>query len=391
MFNIFLTTQDIVHLFDNQKFNSFYMSGKLVSIFKQIEDNRRDLSKLHELNDILVMAIIAVICGADTWNNIQEYCEAKKEWLSKFLSLENGIPSHDTFNRVISSIDSEHFERCFIEWVSELIKITDVKEIVNIDGKTIRGAKQHGKKSPIHMVSAWAHNNNLVLGQVKVNEKSNEITAIPTLLEVLSVENSIVTIDAMGCQTAIAEKIIEKQADYVLAVKNNQEQLFENITDEFRFSKKVEIFEDTDLGHGRIETRKCSVITHFEHIENQEKWRNLQSIIRIESIREFKNSVKPKEEAVRYYISSLKISAKEFQHIIRSHWSIENKLHWTLDVAFLEDQSRKRDTNAAQNFSVLTKIALNLLKNEKTAKVGIKGKRLKAGWDNQYLEKLINL
>lgn len=367
------------------------MPGKLISIFKQIEDNRRDLSKLHELNDILVMAIIAVICGADTWNNIEEYCEAKQEWLSKFLNLENGIPSHDTFNRVISSIDNEQFERCFIEWVSELITITDVREIVNIDGKTIRGAKRNGKKSPIHMVSAWAHNNNLVLGQVKVNEKSNEITAIPKLLEVLSLENSIVTIDAMGCQAAIAEKIIEKQADYVLAVKNNQEQLFENIADEFRFSKKIESFEDIDLGHGRIETRKCSVITNFEHIENQDKWRCLQSIIRIESIREFKNSDKPNEQAVRYYISSLKISAKEFEHIIRSHWSIENKLHWTLDVAFLEDQSRKRDTNAAQNFSVLTKIALNLLKNEKTAKVGVKGKRLKAGWDNQYLEKLISL
>lgn len=292
---------------------------------------------------------------------------------------------------MISSIDNEQFERCFIEWVSELITITDVREIVNIDGKTIRGAKRNGKKSPIHMVSAWAHNNNLVLGQVKVNEKSNEITAIPKLLEVLSLENSIVTIDAMGCQTAIVEKIIEKQADYVLAVKNNQEQLFENIADEFRFSKKTESFEDIDLGHGRIETRKCSVITNFEHIENQDKWRCLQSIIRIESIREFKNSDKPNEQAVRYYISSLKISAKEFEHIIRSHWSIENKLHWTLDVAFLEDQSRKRYTNAAQNFSVLTKIALNLLKNEKTAKVGVKGKRLKAGWDNQYLEKLISL
>lgn len=367
------------------------MAGKLLSIFKQIEDNRRDLSKLHDLNDILVMAIIAVICGADTWDNIEEYCEAKEEWLSEFLNLENGIPSHDTFNRVISSIDSQHFEQCFIEWVSELIKVTDVKEIVNIDGKTIRGAKRHGKKSPVHMVSAWAHQNNLVLGQVKVNEKSNEITAIPKLLEVLSLKNSIVTIDAMGCQTAIVEKIIEKEADYVLAVKNNQELLFENIEDEFRFSKEIETDEDIDTGHGRIETRKCSVIKNLQHIENQDKWLGLNTVIKIESTREFKNSDKPKEQAVRYYISSLMVSAKEFQHIIRSHWSIENKLHWTLDVAFSEDQSRKRDENAAQNFSVLLKIALNLLKNEKTAKVGVKGKRLKAGWDNQYLEKLINL
>ena len=382
---------NIIYYTDNQYFISIFMAGKLLSIFKKIEDNRRDLSKLHELNDILVMAIIAVICGADTWNNIEEYCEAKEEWLSKFLNLKNGIPSHDTFNRVISSIDSQHFESCFIEWVSELIKITDVKEIVNVDGKAIRGAKQNGKKSPVHMVSAWAHNNSLVLGQVKVTEKSNEITAIPKLLEVLSLTDSIVTIDAMGCQTAIAEKIIEKGADYVLAVKNNQELLFENIGDEFRFSKEIEVDEDIDLGHGRIETRKCSIINDLQHIENKDKWLGLNTVIKIESTREFKNSDKPTEKAVRYYISSLKIPAKEFQHVVRSHWSIENKLHWTLDVSFSEDQSRKRDKNAAQNFSVLLKIALNLLKNETTAKVGVKGKRLKAGWDNQYLEKLINL
>ncbi len=207
----------------------------------------------------------------------------------------------------------------------------------------------------------------------------------------MSLENSIVTIDAMGCQTAIAEKIIKKEAGYVLAVKNNQDLLFENIMDEFRFSKEIETDEDIDMGHGRIETRKYSVIKNLQHIENQYKLAELNTVIRIESIREFKNSNKPKEKAGRYYISSLNLTAKEFQHIIRSHWSIENKLHWTLDVAFAEDQSRKRDENAAQNFSVLLKIALNLLKNEKTAKVGVKGKRLKAEWDNQYLEKLINL
>lgn len=367
------------------------MAGKLLTIFNQIQDNRRDISKLHKLNDILVMAIIAVICGADTWNNIEEYCSAKEEWLSSFLDLEHGIPSHDTFNRVISSIDSQHFECCFEEWVRELIQLTAVKEIVNIDGKTICGAKQQGKKSAIHMVSAWAHHNNLVLGQVKVNEKSNEITAIPALLAVLSLENSIVTIDAMGCQKSIVKEIIQKRADYVIAVKNNQKQLFQNIADEFRFSNSVDVFEHTSSGHGRIETRKCSVINKLQHIENQDKWAGIKTVIKIESTREFKNSSKEKEQSIRYYISSLAVGAEEYQYIIRSHWSIENKLHWTLDVAFAEDQSRKRDENAAQNFSVLLKIALNLLKNEKTAKVGVKGKRLKAGWDNQYLEKLINL
>ena len=367
------------------------MTKKLLDIFKQIEDNRRNLSKLHDLHDILAMAIIAVVCGANTWNNIEEYCLAKEEWLSKTLNLKNGIPSHDTFNRVISSIDSQHFERCFIEWVGGLLKIDGLKEIINMDGKAIRGAKQHGKKSPIHMVSAWAHNSNLVLGQVKVSEKSNEITAIPQLLEVLDVTDAVITIDAMGCQTAIAEKIVEKGADYVLAVKNNQEQLFENIGDEFRFCKEIQIDEDTDIGHGRIETRKCSIVNNLQHIENKDKWVDLNTVIKIESTREFKNSDKATEKSTRYYISSLKVSAKEFQHIVRSHWSIENKLHWTLDVSFSEDQSRKRDKNAAQNFSVLLKIALNLLKNEKTAKVGVNGKRLKAGWDNRYLDKLMNL
>jgi len=215
----------------------------------------------------------------------------------------------------------------------ELIKVTSVKEIINLDGKTICGAKTSGKKSPIHMVSAWAHHNNLVLGQVKVMEKSNEITAIPALLEVLSLKDSIITIDAMGCQKEIAENIKAKEADYVLAVKNNQKSLYQNIEDEFRFANGIDVFENIDMGHGRIETRKCSVINTFQHIENQEGWPGLKSIIKIESTREFKNSDAGKEQATRYYISSLTACAEEFQYIIRSHWSIENKLHWTLDVA----------------------------------------------------------
>ncbi len=307
------------------------------------------------------------------------------------MKLQNGIPSHDTFNRVISSIDIQSFEKYFIEWVTTLITLTGQKEIINIDGKTIRGAKQQGKKSPIHMVSAWACENNLVLGQIKVNEKSNEITAIPELLEIVSLGNSIITIDALVCQKEIASKIKEQKADYVLAVKENQAQLYENIEDEFRFSNEIETSQYVDCGHGRIETRKCSVISNFKHIENKDKWKNFKTIIRIESTREFKNSDKPKQNAVRYYIASLNAKATEFQNIIRSHWSIENKLHWTLDVAFLEDQSRKRHQNATQNFSVLNKIALNLLKNDKTTKVSIKGKRKKEGWDNDYLEYLIKL
>jgi len=241
------------------------------------------------------------------------------------------------------------------------------------------------------MVSAWACENNLVLGQIKTAEKTNEITAIPQLLDILDIAEHTVTIDAMGCQKEIAEKIINNDANYILAVKANQAQLLEDVIDEFKFAKQPDVNVDEDLGHGRIETRTCSVITDFKFIENQKDWKNLASLIRIESIREFKNSDKATEKATRYYISNLEDKANVFQNSIRSHWAIENKLHWTLDVAFAEDASRKRNQNAAQNYSVLLKIALNLLKNEKTEKQGIKGKRLKAAWDEDYLMKVLNL
>lgn len=372
-------------------------TNKLKTIFGNIEDFRRSHRKVYELESILLIGIISVICGADSWNEMENYAQSKEEFLRSFLDLPNGIPSHDTFNRVFSNIDSEQFETCFVEWVSTLAQLQP-REVVAIDGKTIRGAKANGEKSPVHMVSAWANENNLVLGQIKVSEKSNEITAIPKLLEVLALKDTIVTIDAMGCQTNIATKIIAKDADYILAVKGNQEQLYQDIKDEFRFGKNITTNLVEGLDHGRIETRKCSIITDlpagktgFKFIGNNNKWKNLKTLVRIESIREFKNSEKPTEKAVRYYISSLKAEAKDFQRAIRSHWSIENKLHWTLDVAFSEDASRKRTKNASQNFSILNKIALNLLKNEKTSKIGVKSRRMKAGWDNHYLIKVLNL
>ena len=366
------------------------MTNKLTSIFGQIQDPRRDITKLHKLDDILLIGIIAVICGAETWNNVEEYAQAKEDFLQKFLELPNGIPSHDTFNRVFSAIDHQQFEACFIEWVNTLAGLVK-GQVVAIDGKTIRGAKSHGNKSPVHLVSAWASENNMVLGQVKTNEKSNEITAIPKLLEILAIEDTIITIDAMGCQENIAHNIIENKADYILAVKQNQNQLYEDIQYEFLFSKAEQQNTTVDGDHGRIETRCCSIISDFSHLRNEQKWRSLKTLIKVESTREFKNSDKPTEEATRYYISSLASKAEDFQKAIRSHWSIENKLHWTLDVAFGEDASRKRTGNAAQNFSTLNKIALNLLKNEKTLKMGVKGRRLKAGWDNQYLIKVLNL
>lgn len=362
--------------------------NELRSIFSQIDDPRSDINKLHKLEDILLIGIISVICAADTWKNMETYAKAKEGFLRSFLDLPNGIPSDDTFNRVFSSIDSEQFEACFVDWVSRLVNLTD-GEVIPIDGKTIRGAKSNGKKSPFHMVSAWATNNNLVLGQVKVSEKSNEITAIPKLLELITVKGCTVTIDAMGCQQEIARKIIKEEANYILAVKENQKQLHQDIEDEFRFGKDIQIDLSEDLDHGRIETRKCSVITDFKFIENIEEWTGLKSIIKIESIREFKNSDKPTETATRYYISSLLAGAKELQRAIRLHWGIENKLHWVLDVAFSEDASRKRAGNASQNFSILSKVALNLLKKETSEKQGIKGKRLKAAYDQSYLLKVL--
>jgi len=367
------------------------MASKIISIFSKIKDNRRVLSNDYDLNSILVSAMISVISGANSWNEIEDYCFEKEEWLSTFLNFDKGIPSHDTYNRVISGIEPSKLENCFREWVNSLIEDKGIQGVINFDGKTIRGAKNHGVKSAFHMVSAWSCESNMVLGQLRVNEKSNEITAIPKLIELLEIENCIITIDAMGCQTAIADKIIEKKAHYVLAVKGNQPKLLEEIEDEFRFTNDILFSETLDLDHGRIETRKCSVINKFQHLESQDKWKDLKSIIRLESIREFKNSTKETEHFTRYYISSSNGNAEYFQQVIRSHWSIENKLHWTLDVAFGEDMSRKRKENAPQNFSLITKIALNILKNEKTSKLGIKGKRLKAGWSISYLEKLLGI
>jgi predicted transposase YbfD/YdcC len=365
--------------------------SKLISIFGNVQDPRSHINQLHDLVDILLIGVISVICGAETWKQMVDFAHSKEAFLRKFLKLENGIPSEDTINRVFSAIDSSEFESCFIEWVNSISHISK-GQVIAIDGKTVCGAKSKGMKSPVHMVSAWANENNLVLGQVRVNDKSNEITAIPELLDKLMIQGNIITIDAMGTQTNIVEKIIKHEADYILAVKENQKQLLEEIIDEFKFSKEIEVDTHIDIGHGRIETRKCSVISNFLFIQNQDqKWKNLNQVVKIESIREFKNSDKAAEKATRYYISSLENNANQYQKNIRSHWGIENKLHWTLDVAFSEDSSRKRNKNAAQNYSVLLKIALNILKNEKTEKQAIAGKRLKAGWNENYLLKVLGV
>ena len=358
-----------------------------LSYFSLLTDPRVERTREHLLDDIFFIAISSILCGADGWNDMEEFGKAKQDWLETFLALPGGIPSHDTFNRVFSALDPNELENCFLDWTRSVADLCE-HEVIAIDGKAIRGSGDAGKKSIVHMVSAWADQNHIVLGQTKVCEKSNEITAIPRLLELLVIKGCIVTIDAMGCQKEIASKIIEKQADYLLALKGNQGQLLEQVEDSFRFMPVADFDEQIDAGHGRVETRRCTVISDLSMIEVKQEWASLQSLVKIESERYIKSTSKTEKET-RFYISSLPADAKLSNRSVRAHWGIENSLHWVLDVGFNEDASRKRTGFAAQNYSLLNRIALNLLKNEKTTKVGIRGKRLKAGWDNSYLMKLI--
>ena len=320
-------------------------------------------------------------------DEIESYGESKQDWLSGYLRLPGGIPSHDTFNRVFAAQDPLEFETCFLDWVKSVAEITD-GEIISIDGKTIRGSRGKGAKSAIHMVSAWAGTNNMVLGQVKTAEKSNEITAIPKLLSVLALKGCIVTIDAMGCKTAIIKQIKDAEADYVIAVKGNQGQLEQDVEDTLRFCSPVSKYKDVDSGHGRIETRTCSVYTDLSHVQQPERWIGLKALVCVEAVRYLKASQTEQKEK-RYYITSMDTNAEKIGKAVRSHWAIENSLHWVLDVAFHEDSSRKRTGNAAENFSIINRIALNLIKNETSKKRSVKGKRLIAGWGNDYLIKIL--
>lgn len=362
----------------------------LKGFFTDLPDPRIDRTKEHDLIDILMIAIVAVICGADDWNMIEEFGKKKQSWLKSFLDLRNGIPSHDTFNRVFSMIDPQKFSSCFIKWTNSICQLSD-GEIISIDGKALKGTAEPSKgKSCIYLVSAWASENKLMLGQQKVAEKSNEITAIPSLLEALVLKDCIITIDAMGCQTSIAEAIIKKEADYILALKANQGLLYQQVQQSFEIEKPDESSSELDLGHGRIEKRTCSVISDFKWLDEPEKWIGLQTIIKIESVFEDKNTGKISQDT-RFYISSLPPSSEKINKAIRKHWLIENSLHWCLDVAFEEDNSRIRKGFADQNFALLRRIALNLLKNDTTSKLGIKSKRIIAGWDDRFLSQLLKI
>jgi len=327
---------------------------------------------------------------------MERYGKAKQAWLNSFLDLTHGIPSHDTINRVFRWLNPEHFQQCFLNWAQAISKL-EQGEIVALDGKKLRGSKDRlHDKDGIWMVSAWAANNNFVLGQEKVAEKSNEITAIPTLLPMLDIAGCVVTIDAIGTQTTIVDEIVRQNADYILPVKDNQKKLRETIEmlfDGFEAGNYDSVVYDThkqpSSGHDREEIRQCWMVDQPEYIaylDHHEQWANLRSVAKMMTVRT--NSGKT-TVTNRYFISSLPMNAQRFLKGVRNHWQIENGLHWVLDIAFQEDSSRIRAENAAQNIATLRHIATNLLKQEKSAKVGVKAKRKMAGWDNDYLLKVL--
>ena len=358
-----------------------------------ISDPRQGWKIRHNLTDIMIITICAVICGTDTWEDIRNYAESKKEWLETFWELPNGIPSEDTFARVFSLINPKEFEQRFIEWMHAVAEETD-GDIIPVDGKTLRRSyDEKSGKSAIHMVSAWSSVNGCVLGQVKTEEKSNEITAIPELLKILDLHGCIVTIDAMGTQKKIAEQIIEGGGDYLLAVKENQKSLHEEISIFFQDSIESDFenidfsfFEESDNGHGRSEHRKYWVVKDVSWLEMKDDWTGLKMLCMTESERTVDGKTSSEQ---RFFIASKKMNAESFASACRKHWSIENSLHWSLDVAFREDECRIRKGFASENLAVVRHIALNLLKNEKTVRNGIKAKRLMAGWENNYLIKVL--
>jgi predicted transposase YbfD/YdcC len=368
-------------------------SASIVDHFVKLEDPRIGRNRRHKLIDIVVLTVCAVISGCETWDDIQEYGEFKLEWLRRFLDLPHGIPSHDTIRRLFIRLDPQSLQRCFFSWVEAVREQTE-GDVVAIDGKTLRRSGEAASgKMPIHMVSAWAAENGMVLGQMKTSDHSNEITAIPALLDLLKVKGCIVTIDAEGCQTEIAKKIREKKADYVLAVKANQPQLLEQTRDFFAPTTDEDIgepwlekYEDLDKGHGRIEVRECYHSDEIAALPRVKEFAGAKSIAMVRSTRIIGEK---RTTQVRYYISSLEMDAEKLAHAVRTHWSVENGLHWTLDMSFREDDSRMREGYSAENFAMMRRMALSLMKRDIHSKRSLRGRRRACSYHNPYLEALL--
>jgi predicted transposase YbfD/YdcC len=371
-------------------------SASVEKHFAAVSDPRIERTKQYLLIDIITIAICAVIAGADDWNAIAAFGRAKRQWFKRFLRLPHGIPSHDTFRRVFLLLDPVEFEDAFLRWVQALAQLAEL-EVVAIDGKTVR--RSHDGllgKHAIHMVSAWATSNRLVLGQLKVDEKSNEITAIPELLQRLVLHGCIVTTDAIGCQTEIADAIVARGGDYVLALKGNQDGLFREVQELFADAEAEQfkaVLHDhckhTHKDHGRLEIRHCWTIADPDYLtclKRLAEWPNLRTLIKVQCER--RTGTETTVET-RYFIGSIPNDAKLAVHAVRAHWQIENQLHWTLDISFREDDCRLRKGNGAENFAVLRHIALNLLQQETSEKMGLKNKRLRAAWDEAYLLKVL--
>lgn len=364
----------------------------LIEHFSSLADQRCVLKRRHILQEMIVIAIAAMLCGADGWVAIAAFGRAKQTWLEEFLTLPHGIPSHDTFGRVFGMLEPAAFEACFRAWVESICDLIP-GEVVAIDGKTLRRSHNRSKGlAALHVVSAWASANRVVLGQVATEAKSNEITAIPRLLELLHLNGCIVTIDAMGCQVKIAEQIIDQGGDYVLALKGNQGALAAEVEEAFvdadakdYAGMPTDCIETVERGHGRRETRRYRTLGDLNGVAHSPLWKAMNMIGMVDSERELNGKI---TRETRFYIGSIGTDAATFAGAVRAHWGIENRLHWSLDMAFREDESRVRDDIARENLAVLRHIALNRLKNDNT-KLGIQNKRLRAGWDERYLAQLL--
>ena len=373
---------------------------QMFSFFAVVQDPRRQHpTTLHSLEALITITILATICGAQNWVEIEHWGQAQQAWLSEFLALKHGIPSHDTFGRVFAVLDPASLQQAFVSWMNALANLAE--ELIALDGKTIRRSLDRADgKGPIHVVSAWAASNAIVLAQFKVDDKTNEITALPELLAMLNLHGRVVTIDAMGCQVEIAQQIVHQGGNYVLRLKENQAGLHRDGAERFAWRRgphpidQEVVFgydDQVDGGHGRVETRKVWSTEQLDGLVSCERWPGLASLVMVEAIRQLgdKESVEQ-----RYYISALPGAtdndAQRLNRVIRTHWEIENRVHWVLDVAMGEDGNRTRKGDSAQNLALIRKLALNLLRQEKTVQGGIAAKQKRAGWDHHYLLKILS-